>query len=161
MPITVTAMTSEHASAVLTIYASGLADGSFETAVPSWAEFDAGRMADHRFAALDGDLVVGWIAGTRKSARAVYAGVVEHSVYVRPGYGGRGIGAALLSAFVESTEAAGIWTIEAAVFPENAASLALHRRAGFRVVGVRERIGVREGRWRDTVLLERRSGVVG
>lgn len=155
-------MTAAHAGDVLDIYASGIAtgDATFETAAPSWADFDAARLPGHRLVALDG-VVAGWIACSRKSARPAYAGVVEHSVYVRPGFGGRGIGGALLSAFIASTEAAGIWTIETAIFPENTASLALHRGAGFREVGVRERIGVLHGRWRNTVLLERRSPRVG
>ena len=95
---------------------------------------------------------------TPVSARPVYAGVVEHSVYVAPDAGGRGVGRQLLVALIDSTEAAGIWTIQSAVFPENAASLALHASAGFRVVGVRERLGRHHGRWRDVVLIERRSG---
>jgi phosphinothricin acetyltransferase len=94
------------------------------------------------------------------SSRAVYRGVVEHSVYVSPAARGQGVGRALLAAFIESTEAAGIWTIQSGIFPENAASLALHTAAGFRVVGVRERIGQQHGRWRDVVLLERRVSAV-
>jgi phosphinothricin acetyltransferase len=104
----------------------------------------------------DGD-VLGWIAVTPVSRRPVYAGVVEHSVYVAARAAGRGVGRLLLDALIESTEAAGIWTIQSAVFPENAASLALHARAGFRVVGTRDRIGRHHGRWRDVVLIERRS----
>ncbi|GIG63032.1 hypothetical protein Lfu02_74040 [Longispora fulva] len=95
------------------------------------------------------------------SARAVYAGVVEHGVYVHPAARGLGVGSALLAALVASTEAAGIWTIQSGIFPENAASLALHHRAGFRVIGTRERVGRHHGRWRDVVLLERRSAVAG
>ncbi|GLZ80981.1 N-acetyltransferase [Actinorhabdospora filicis] len=161
MPLSLVPMTPAHAEDVLAVYAAGIATGhaTFETATPSWADFDAARLPAHRFVALDG-VVAGWIACSRKSARPAYAGVVEHSVYVRPGYGGRGIGGELLRAFIASTEAAGIWTIETAVFPENTASLALHRRFGFREVGVRERIGMLAGRWRDTVLMERRSPVV-
>jgi L-amino acid N-acyltransferase YncA len=95
------------------------------------------------------------------SDRCVYAGVVEHSVYVHPGHKQRGIGAALLAALIESTEAAGIWTIQSGVFPENSASLRLHQQAGFRVVGTRERIGCHHGEWRDVVLIERRSATAG
>jgi phosphinothricin acetyltransferase len=91
----------------------------------------------------------------------VYAGVIEHSVYVHPASKRRGIGAALLATLIESTEAAGIWTIQSGVFPENTASLRLHRQAGFRVVGTRERIGRHHGQWRDVVLIERRSPVAG
>jgi phosphinothricin acetyltransferase len=159
-------MTTEHATAVLEIYRYGLdsGDASFETTVPTWSEWDRGHLPDHRFVAVDPDavdpdqrLVVGWVAASPVSGRCVYAGVVEHSVYVHPAAQRRGVGAVLLDALIRSTEAAGIWTIESGVFPENAASLALHARAGFRAVGVRERIGRHHGRWRDVVLLERRS----
>ena len=105
--------------------------------------------------------VLGWVAVSPVSARRVYAGVVEHSVYVRPGHHRRGIGAALLLALIGSTEAAGIWTIQSSIFSEHTASLRLHLRAGFRVVGTRERIGCHHGRWRDTVLIERRSAIAG
>lgn len=156
-------LTAAHRDAVLEIYAAGIADGdaTFETRPPTWEDFDATRMAAHRFVAVDDhDRVIGWVAVTPVSARRAYAGVVEHSVYVHPGARGHGVGRALLDALIASTEAAGIWTIQSGVFPENAASLALHRRAGFREVGVRERIGRRDGEWRDVVLLERRSAVV-
>ncbi|MGW4502262.1 N-acetyltransferase family protein [Micromonospora sp. NPDC004336] len=156
-------MRPEDAAQVLRIYQAGLdgGDASFETAAPAWAAFDAGRLPRHRFVAVDGDdEVLGWIAVSPVSARAVYAGVVEHSVYVDPAARGRGVARLLLDALIASTEAAGIWTIQSGVFPENAASLALHGRAGFRVVGVRRRVGRHHGRWRDVVLLERRSAVV-
>ena len=108
----------------------------------------------------DAARVLGWVAAVPVSDRCVYAGVVEHSVYVHPAAHGRGVGCALLAALVSSTEAAGIWTIQSGIFPENTASLALHERAGFRRVGVRERLGRHHGTWRDVVLLERRSTVV-
>lgn len=101
-----------------------------------------------------------WVAVSPTSTRAVYAGVVEHSVYVSRAAQGRGVGRLLLDALIASTEAAGVWTVQSGVFPENTASLALHRRAGFRVVGTRERVGRQHGRWRDVVLLERRSPAV-
>jgi arsenite methyltransferase len=158
-------MTAAHAGAVLTIYQAGLDTGqaSFETRAPDWAAFDAARLADHRYVARDQGTseVLGWIAVSAVSSRRVYAGVVEHSVYVRPAAGGRGIGAALLRTLIGSTEAAGIWTIESGIFPENTASLRLHRSAGFRVVGTRERLGRHHGRWRDVILLERRSPAIG
>ncbi|MEG3635864.1 GNAT family N-acetyltransferase [Micromonospora palythoicola] len=156
-------MTADDADRVLAIYQAGLDGGhaSFETVAPTWAAFDAGRLPAHRLVAVDGDgPVIGWIAVSPTSARAVYAGVVEHSVYVDPAAQGRGVARLLLDALIESTDAAGIWTIQSGVFPENTASLALHRRAGFRVVGTRERVGRHHGRWRDVVLLERRSPVV-
>jgi L-amino acid N-acyltransferase YncA len=148
------------AEAVLRIYQAGLDGGqaSFETKAPAWEAFDAGKLADHRFVYCgDHDRVIGWVAVSPVSARPVYAGVVEHSVYVDPGAQGRGVGTALLSALVESSEADGIWTIQSGVFPENTASLALHERAGFRVVGVRQRVGRHHGIWRDVLLVERRS----
>lgn len=156
-------MTVEHAGAVLAIYAAGIAEGdaTFETSVPSWPRFEAARLPEHRFVALVGDTVRGWVAVSAVSTRPAYAGVVEHSVYVDPAARGRGLGAALLQRLFDSTEAAGIWTIQSGIFPENTASLALHTRTGFRVVGTRDRLGRSPGgRWRDVVLLERRSPVV-
>jgi phosphinothricin acetyltransferase len=152
-------MSLEHVAAVMEIYQSGLDTGnaSFETLAPTWQEWDNGHLSDHRFVGLDSRGVVGWIAVSAVSGRCVYAGVVELSLYVRSRAQGRGVGTLLLNALIESTEAAGVWTIQSGVFPENTASLALHERAGFRVVGVRERIGRHQGRWRDVVLLERRS----
>jgi L-amino acid N-acyltransferase YncA len=158
--VSVRPMTVGDADAVLAIYQAGLDtdQASFETVAPSWVTFDGARLPDHRFVAVDSaGVVLGWVAVSAVSSRPVYAGVVEHSVYVAPAARGRGIGQTLLDALVASTEAAGIWTIQSGVFPENAASLALHERAGFRAVGTRARIGRHHGRWRDVVLLERRS----
>ncbi|WP_428965669.1 GNAT family N-acetyltransferase [Micromonospora fluostatini] len=163
MTVTVRPMRARDAERVLAIYQLGLdgGDASFETSAPSWAEFDATRLPAHRFVAVDDTgTVLGWIAVTPTSRRPVYAGVVEHSVYVDPAARGRGVARALLDALIADTEAAGIWTVQSGVFPENTASLGLHDRLGFRVVGVRERVGRRDGRWRDVVLLERRSPVV-
>lgn len=164
MEYSIRGMRDGDAAEVLAIYQAGLdaGDASFETTAPAWDAFDAARLPGHRFvaAAPAGGRVDGWVAVSPVSARPVYAGVVEHSVYVAPVARGLGLGAALLSALIASTEAAGIWTIQSGVFPENAASLGLHRRLGFRVVGTRERIGRHHGRWRDVVLLERRSPVV-
>ena len=151
---------TEHAEEVLAIYQAGIDDGNatFETTAPTWTEFDSAKLPQHRFAALDADgTVLGWVAATKVSDRCAYAGVVEHSVYVHPDARGRGVATTLLKALIESTEAAGIWTIQSGIFPENAASLAVHERAGFRVIGTRERIGRHHGVWRDVVLLERRS----
>jgi phosphinothricin acetyltransferase len=151
------------AEAVLRIYQAGVDTGqaTFETAAPSWAAFDASKLPEHRYVAVDDHgTILGWVALSAVSSRAVYAGVVEHSVYVDPAAQGRGVGRALLDALIAATEADGIWTIQSGVFPENGASLALHQAAGFRVVGVRERIGrhaAHGGRWRDVVLIERRS----
>ncbi|GIM91976.1 N-acetyltransferase [Paractinoplanes toevensis] len=156
-------MQATDAEAVLAIYQAGMDGGqaSFEHTAPDWAAFDAGKLPDHRFVAVDDDgTVLGWVAISAVSARAVYAGVVEHSVYVDPAARRRGVGRALLDALIAATEAAGIWTIQSGIFPENTASLALHRAAGFRAVGVRERVGrhlTQGNRWRDVVLIERRS----
>jgi L-amino acid N-acyltransferase YncA len=145
-------------------YAAGIATGNatFESQTPTWEAFDASKRPDLRLVAeLDGE-VAGVVWGTATSSRPVYAGVVEHSVYVDPAYAGRGLGRALLEAFLARAEAAGVWTVQAGIFPENAVSLALHESLGFRVVGTRERIGLMAhgpwaGQWRDVVLLERRG----
>lgn len=156
-------MTPADASAVLAIYQAGMDGGnaSFEHSAPAWAAFDVSKLPDHRLVAVDDrDAVLGWVAISAVSARAVYAGVVEHSVYVDPAARGCGVGRALLDALIESTEKAGIWTIQSGIFLENTASIALHRAAGFRTVGVRERVGrhlTQGNRWRDVVFIERRS----
>jgi L-amino acid N-acyltransferase YncA len=153
------ALVREDWDAVEAIYAEGIATrlATFETRTPTWDEFDRGRLRDHRFVADDGERVVGWAALSPTSSRDCYAGVVEHSVYVRSGARGRGIGRALMEALIHSADDAGVWTIQTSIFPENEASLALHEKLGFRVVGRRERIAQRGGVWRDTVLLERRA----
>jgi L-amino acid N-acyltransferase YncA len=141
------------------IYAAGIAtrNATFETEVPSFEEWDASHLADHRFVATDGDRVIGWVALTAYSDRCCYGGVADLSVYVDPAAQGKGVGRALLDRLIADTEGSGIWTLQAGVFPENEASLALHRSCGFRIVGTRERIGALDGVWRDVVLLERRS----
>ncbi|WP_033338855.1 GNAT family N-acetyltransferase [Catenuloplanes japonicus] len=156
-------MQDAHAEQVLEIYRLGIAtgDATFETEPPDWQRFTGSRLPEHRFAALDRDgRVAGWIACSAVSDRCVYAGVVEHSVYVHPDARGRGVGRALLDALITSTETAGIWTIQSGIFPENAASLALHTACGFRVVGTRERVGRHHGVWRDVILIERRSPAI-
>jgi L-amino acid N-acyltransferase YncA len=152
-------LTAEDWPAVEAIYADGIAtgDATFETRTPSWEKFDAGRLHGHRFVAVVDGRVVGWGALSPTSARACYAGVVEHSVYVDRQHRGQGVGRRLMESLVADADAAGLWTIQTSVFPENAASLALHERLGFRVVGRRERIARHDGVWRDTILLERRS----
>ena len=147
---------------VARIYAEGIATGNatFETEVPSWADWDAAHLLAHRLVAERDGKVCGWIAAVPVSSRCCYAGVAELSVYVGEEARGQGIGAELLAAMIESSERAGIWTLQTGVFPENAASLALLRRFGFRAVGTQERIGRLHGIWRDVALLERRSEVV-
>ncbi len=159
MTVRIAGMTAAHAEAVLAIYQAGIDDGdaTFETRAPSWPEFDAAKLPEHRFVALDEHgVVLGWVAVSAVSTRPVYAGVVEHSVYVARHARGTGVGRALLDTLIASTDAAGIWTIQSGIFPENTASAALHRAAGFRQVGRRERIGQHHGRWRDVILIERR-----
>jgi phosphinothricin acetyltransferase len=149
----------EHWPDVARIYLEGIATGqaTFETEVPDWQQWDAAHLAEHRFVAVDGGAVVGWAAVSGVSDRCVYSGVVENSVYVAADARGRGVGRALLERLIESTEAAGIWTIQSGIFPENVASLRLHESVGFEVVGTRERIGRLNGVWRDVLFIERRS----
>jgi L-amino acid N-acyltransferase YncA len=144
------------------IYAEGIAtrNATFETDVPTWGDWDAAHLGDQRWVALENGEVVGWIALAPVSSRCCYTGVAEVSAYVAEQARGQGIGAVLLERVIESAEAAGIWTLETGVFPENAPSLALLERFGFREVGIRERIGKLDGVWRDVVFLERRSEVV-
>jgi L-amino acid N-acyltransferase YncA len=160
--LSIEAMTGAHAPAVLAIYQAGIDEGNatFETRAPGWQAFSTARLPGCRYVAVDGGRVAGWVAVSAVSSRPAYAGVVEHSVYVDPGARGKGVGRRLLTAVIDATEAAGIWTIQAGIFPENTVSLAMHKSAGFRVVGVRERMGHHHGRWRDVVLIERRSQAV-
>jgi L-amino acid N-acyltransferase YncA len=153
----------EHWPAVKAIYEAGLATGnaSFQTSAPAWEEWDSAHLKHSRLVALDGDTVLGWAALTPVSGRCVYAGVAEVSVYIDPANQGRGFGKALLQALITESENKGLWTLQAGIFPENTASLQLHEKAGFRQVGIREKIGQYNGFWRNTVLLERRSKKVG
>ena len=169
--VLVVPLVERHWADVVRIWAEGIAtgDATFETAPPAdWPRFDAAKVPGLRLVALDDPSghVLGWVAASPVSDRCVYAGVVEVSVYVAAAARGRGVGRTLLHAFVAATEAAGVWTVQAGVFPENLASLALHRTVGFTDVGVRHRLGrmdhgPRAGQWRDVVLLERRSPTVG
>ena len=152
-------MRPDHWSAVAAIYAEGIAtgDATFETEVPSWESWNASHLAEHRFVAVLGGQAAGWVALSPVSDRCAYRGVAEVSVYVAGRTRGRGLGRTLLEAAIGSSEAAGIWTLQAGIFPENVASVRMHERVGFRVVGVRERLGLLHGVWRDVLLLERRS----
>jgi len=164
MPITIHPMEAADWTAVAQIYADGIStgDATFETAVPTWEKWDRGHLPNCRFVARsETGEVVGWAALSPVSSRCVYAGVAEVSVYVAPSAWGRGVGKQLLQTLVESSEAAGIWTLQAGIFPENEASVKLHEKLGFRVVGRRERLGQQYGRWRDVLFLERRSQKVG
>lgn len=163
-PVTVRAMTDADADAVLDIYREGIAtgDATFETTVPDWETFRERALPGHRLVAADTEGAVrGWAMLSPVSGRCVYAGVAEDTVYVQPAAQGNGVGGALLRALIDGAERAGLWTLQAGIFPENTASVALHRAHGFRTVGRRERLGSQHGRWRDVLLLERRSPVVG
>jgi phosphinothricin acetyltransferase len=148
---------------VRSIYEEGIATGeaTFETELPEFEEWDRSHTATCRLVARDGERVVGWAALSPVSDRCAYEGVGEVSVYAAASARGRGVGTALLRALIECSEAEGFWTLQAGIVVENAASRALHARCGFREVGVRERIGQLQGRWRDVVLMERRSSEVG
>ncbi len=156
-------MTEEHWDAVREIYVQGIATGNatFEKSVPDWKEWDERHLPSCRLIARWDKKVRGWAALSRVSSRRVYEGVAEVSIYVADEARGHGIGRELLGALVEASEQNGIWTLQAGILAENAVSIRLHQRAGFRIVGTRERIGCMDGRWRDTVLMERRSAVVG
>jgi L-amino acid N-acyltransferase YncA len=143
------------------IYEEGLDVGTFEDEVPSWEEWDATHLEAPRLVARENGALLGWAALAPSSRRACYRGVVENSVYVGWAARGRGVGRTLLEELVRRADDAGLWTIQARIFPENEASIALHTRCGFRIVGTRERIAQKRGRWRDVVLMERRSTVVG
>lgn len=166
--VTIRAMRPEDAGAVLAIYAEGIATGhaTFATAAPDWQEFSDGHLQECRLIAAATGRVAGWAALSGVSSRCVYRGVGEVSVYVAAAARGLGIGAALLTELVRQSEDAGIWTLQAGIFPENAASIRLHERAGFEVLGLRRRLGMMEhgplkGQWRDVAFLERRSERVG
>ena len=149
--------------AVRTIYAEGIAtrQATFEVEAPSWEAWDAAHLSFARLVARKGETVVGWVALSPVSSRHAYAGVAEVSVYVAESRRGAGIGRQLLEALIAASEVNGIWSLQAVMFPENAGSVALHRRCGFHEVGRRERIGKLDGAWRDTMLLERRSQRIG
>ncbi|MDO7885304.1 GNAT family N-acetyltransferase [Hymenobacter cheonanensis] len=161
---TIQPLGAAHWPAVRAIYEAGIATGqaTFTTEAPGWEAWDAGHLPHCRLvaAAADGQ-VLGWAALSPVSSRCVYAGVAEVSIYIVAEARGRGVGRQLLAALVAAAEQHGLWTLQAGIFPENAASLALHAGQGFRTVGRRERISQLRGQWRDTLLLERRSAVVG
>lgn len=161
--ITIRDLQADDWPAVRTIYQEGIDTGNatFETSPPEWQTWDKSHRPDCRFVAESDGRMEGWAALTQVSGRCVYAGVAEVSVYIAQAGRGKGIGTQLLNQLISASEAAGIWTLQAGIFPENAASLHLYEKAGFRLVGRRERIGKMQDVWRDTVLLERRSVKVG
>ena len=156
-------MTEQDWPAVRAIYVEGIefGDATFETSAPDWETWNAAHLPVCRLVARRGGEVAGWAALSPVSSRPVYAGVAEASLYIAARARRRGVGAQLMEALIESSERAGIWTLHSSTFPENSASLALQRRYGFRIIGTQEKVGRHYGRWRDTVLLERRSRVAG
>jgi len=156
-------MKPEHWPAVREIYREGIATGNatFATDLPDWEKWNSAHLQDCRLVACKRDQVLGWAALSPVSARRVYAGVAEVSVYVAAAARGKGVGKSLLNALIQESEANGIWTLQAGIFPQNSASIALHKSCGFRKVGVRRRIGKLRDTWRDVLLLERRSTTIG
>jgi phosphinothricin acetyltransferase len=161
--VAIRAMQAADFPSVRAIYLDGIATGNatFAETAPDWPEWDAGHLARCRLIAEGGDAILGWAALSPYSARCVYGGVAEVSIYVATSARGKGVGGALLQALIAESEKAGVWTLQAGIFPENTASVQLHKRCGFRVVGTRERLGCMKGRWRDAVLMERRSEIAG
>lgn len=163
LPVTIAPLSENHWPSLREIYAQGIAtrNATFETTTPEWPEWDARHLPACRLIAMHGDEIVGWAALSAVSSRQVYRGVAEVSVYVAVEAQGQGIGSALLAALILESERNGIWTLQAGILAENTASIHLHEKAAFRIVGRRERIGQLDGQWRDTILMERRSKAAG
>jgi phosphinothricin acetyltransferase len=163
MPVNIRAMTSDDRDAVLAIYQEGIATGmaTLETEPPDWEQWDQTHKPECRLVTEEDGRVVAWAALTSVSHRPCYRGVVEETIYVAADAQGRGLGRTLMERLIEESERAGYWTLQAAIFPENAVSVALHEACGFRSVGVQQRVGEREGRFHDVLLMERRSPTVG
>ena len=168
MEFKIESMNPEDWDQVRAIYEEGIAteNATFEPMVPGWEKFDSAHVADPRLVVRVGGRVAAWAVLSRVSARKVYAGIAEVSIYVGEKFRGKGIGDALLGALVEASEKAGFWTLQGGIFPENTISIELHKKHGFRVLGIREKIGKMafgklQGNWRDVVLMERRSKVTG
>jgi len=162
-PIAISEMVEQDWGAVRAIYLEGIATGhaTFEKSAPDWSTWDSGHLQFCRFVARSGPEVLGWAALSPVSNRCVYGGVAEVSIYVADRARGRKIGSKLLGVLIEASECNGIWTLQAGIFPENVASIELHKRASFRIVGLRERLGCMDGQWRDVILMERRSAITG
>lgn len=156
-------MNPDHYAKVAEIYQQGIDSGlaTFEQTVPSWSAWDQSHLQEGRFVAMIDQNVAGWTALSPVSGRCVYAGVAEVSIYMDRAYRGRGLGRQLLEWLIQESEQMGIWSLQSAIFPQNTASLALHERCGFRTIGYREKIGQLHGVWMDTVMLERRSPLIG
>ncbi|WP_336960017.1 N-acetyltransferase family protein [Chryseobacterium contaminans] len=153
----------EHYPEISKIYQQGIETGvaTFETSVPSWESWSESKLSHSRMIAVQDDAVLGWAALSKVSSRCVYEGVAEVSIYVSENHRGKGVGKFLMHQLIEESEANGIWTLQSGMFPENEATIALHKAFGFRMIGYRERIGKLQGVWRDSVMMERRSKVVG
>jgi phosphinothricin acetyltransferase len=163
MVVSIAPLATDHWDAVRAIYLEGITtgDATFEQSAPAWEKWDQGHLQSCRLVAESEGEVAGWAALSPVSGRCVYAGVAEVSIYVAQRHRGKGVGRALLAALVGASEEQGVWMLQAGIFPENTASIKLHKGAGFRIVGTRERLGSMNGRWRDVVLMERRSRIVG
>ena len=163
MTFTIDEMKAEDWEDVRAIYLEGIAtkNATFEQNAPDWEDWNRNHLAIGRFVARENNQIIGWAALSPISRRSVYSGVVEVSIYISDHAKGRGVGKTLLNRLVEASEKAGIWTLQGGIFPENEASIAIHKACGFRIVGVRERVGRMDGVWRDVVLMERRSKTVG
>lgn len=163
MSTLITPLLEKDWSAVAAIYQEGIATGNatFQTELPTWAEWDKSHVPNCRFVANTGEEIVGWAALSPVSSRCIYAGVAEVSVYIKQMNRGQRIGENLLKHLVTASELAGFWTLQASIFPENTASIKIHDKAGFRILGRREKVGKMDTVWRDTLLLERRSSIVG
>lgn len=159
----ITAIVKEHYPNISRIYKEGIETGhaTFETTIPEWEDWDKSKLKHSRLAAIVDDTVVGWAALSPVSNRCVYGGVAEVSIYISNMHKGKGIGTALISKLIDDSEANGIWTLQSGMFPENEATVALHQRFGFRLVGYREKIGKLGNTWRDTIIMERRSKTIG
>lgn len=162
MDFTIDEMQAADWPQVAAIYQAGMDTGraTFEIEVPSWEKWNAAHRPDCRLVVRNGDRVLGWAALSPVSARVVYAGVADESIYIAEAARGQGIGKVLLNALIAASEQAGIWTLQTAIFPENVPSIALHKACGFHEVGIRERLGQRHGVWLDVVVMERRSRIV-
>lgn len=155
-------MTAGHWESVKAIYELGIATGiaTFETKAPTWETWDKSHLSFGRFVAINGEKLLGWVALSSVSDRCVYGGVAEVSIYIHPDEKGKGVGQQLLATTIAESEVNGIWTLNAAMFPENIASQKLHAKMGFRAIGYREKIGKQKGVWKDNILMERRSKIV-
>jgi len=163
MVVLIEEMKDESWEAVQRIYNAGIAtkNATFQTEAPEWEAWDQAHRKDCRLIARIGNKVAGWAALSNVSNRCVYAGVAEVSIYIDPAFHGMGVGDQLMKQLIAESEKNGLWTLQAGIFPENKASIALHLKNGFKILGIREKIGKLDNVWRDTVLLERRSKVVG